>query len=304
MHWLVSLLSFALLLGPSIASAKVRIAATIPALGAIAKEVAGEHGTVTVLASPTQDPHFVDGKPSLVLSLNRADLLVHAGADLEIGWLPTLLTGARNGAIQQGRPGNLDCSTLVGPLRDVPERLDRALGDVHPAGNPHVWYDPRKALAIAQGIADRLAALRPEQAEAFQANAAKFQGRLREKMKEWESKMAPYKGRGFVPYHKSLTYLADWLGLVEVAPIEPLPGISPSPSHLASLIVKIRDMDPKPIVIAEPWYNQRLIGTVVQKAEVPYAKLAGDVGSTRSNGDYISFMDDVIARLLRALGEG
>lgn len=297
----VSLFVAALLCLPSLAQAQVRVAVTIPALGAIAKEVVGAHGTVTVLAPPTQDPHFVDGKPSLVLSLNRADLLIYAGADLELGWLPTLLTGARNGAIQPGQPGNLDCSTLVGPLRDAPERLDRALGDVHPAGNPHVWYDPRKALQISQGIADRLASLSPEHADAFRANAAGFQARLREKMGEWERKMTPHKGRGFVPYHKSLTYLAEWLGLVEVAPIEPLPGITPSPSHLASLIVQIRGMDPKPVVVAEPWYNQRIIQTVVEKSGAPHVRLAGDVGSTRNNGDYLSFLDDVIDRLLQGL---
>jgi zinc/manganese transport system substrate-binding protein len=301
MRTFVSLVVASIFCLPTLADAKVRVAATIPALGAIAKEVVGDLGTVTVLASPTQDPHFVDGKPSLMLSLNRADLLIHAGADLELGWLPTLLTGARNGAIQQGQPGNLDCSTLVGPLRDVPERLDRALGDVHAAGNPHVWYDPRKALLIAQGIGERLAALSPEHADAFRANAAGFQKRLRQKMVEWEAKMAPHKGRGFVPYHKSLTYLADWLGLVEVAPIEPLPGITPSPSHLASLIVKIRGMEPKPVVVAEPWYNQRLVLTVVEKSGAPHVRLAGDVGSTRQNGDYLSFLDDVIGRLLAGL---
>lgn len=286
---------------PLLASAETRVVASIPALGSIAREVVGTHGEVTVLAPPNQDPHFVDGKPALILSLHRADLLIHAGAGLEAGWLPTLMTGARNGKIQEGRPGNLDASALAGPLLDVPARLDRSLGDVHPGGNPHTWYDPRRAKRIAGGIAERLGQLDPENAAAYERNATLFARRLDEKAAEWEERMKPHRGRAFVPYHKSLSYLADWLGLREIATIEPLPGIAPSPSHLASLIVRMKETSPKPVVVSELWYNQRIVKTVAEKAEAPLVTLPGDVGSTRENGDYLSFMEDVVTRLQAAL---
>lgn len=302
MRYLVFLLS-ALLLSPFSARAEVRVAASIPALGALAREVVGTQGSVVVLAPPNQDPHFVDGKPTLVLALNRARLLVHAGGGLEAGWLPTLLVGARNGDIQPGKPGNLDASALAGPLLEVPEKLDRSLGDVHPGGNPHVWLDPRRARRIALGIAERLASLDPEHAETYRANARRFAERLDRKIAEWEERMRPHRGKGFVPYHKSLTYLADWLGLREVATVEPLPGIAPSPSHLASLILEIRKREPKPIVVAERWHNQRTAKTVAEKAGASLVVLPGDVGSTGENGDYLSYMEDLLARISAGFGE-
>lgn len=294
----LAFLSFLLL--PLASEAQVRVAASIPALGALAKEVVGTHGTVEVLAPPTQDPHFVDGRPTLILRLNRADLLIHAGGSLEAGWLPTLLTGARNGDIQAGKPGNLDASALGGPLLEVPEKLDRSLGDVHPGGNPHVWLDPRRARRIVAGIAERLARIDPERAESYWENAQRFDERLAKAIASWEEKMRPHRGKGFVAYHKSLTYLADWLGLVELGTIEPLPGIAPSPSHLAALILRIREKEPTPIVVAERWHNQRTTRTVAEKAGAKAAILPGDVGSTKENGDYIAFMEDLLDRLAKA----
>lgn len=291
---------FALLLLPLASAAEVRVVASIPALGALAKEVVGTQGTVEVLAPPTQDPHFVDGKPTLILRLNRADLLIHAGGSLEVGWLPTLLTGARNGDIQPGKLGNLDASTLGGPLLDVPKRLDRSLGDVHPGGNPHVWFDPRRARKIAKGIAERLATLDPERAAAYRANARAFDERLAQAIATWEEKMRPHRGKAFVSYHKSLNYLADWLGLREFGTIEPLPGISPSPAHLASLIQSMREATPTPIVVTERWYNQRTARTVAEKAGARLVVLPGDVGSTKENGAYIPFMEDLLRRIAAA----
>lgn len=292
-----------LLFFPLSSLAEVQVVATLPVLGALAEEVVGEHGTVQTLAPPTQDPHFVDGRPTLILRLNRAKLLIHAGGSLEMGWLPTLLTGARNGDIQPGRPGNLDAAALAGPLLEVPQSLDRSLGDVHPGGNPHVWLDPRRARRIAQGIAERLAALDPENAEAYRKNAKRFDEKLAARIEVWEAKMRPHRGKGFVSYHKSLTYLADWLGLKELGTIEPLPGIAPSPSHLASLILEIRKQEPRPIVVAERWHNQRTTRTVAEKAGTQAIFLPGDVGSTKENGDYLSFMDDLLERLAAGFGD-
>src|SRR5690606_6009656 len=238
---------------------------------------------------------------TLVLRLNRADLLVHAGGGLEAGWLPTLLAGARNGGIQPGQPGNLEVVGLAGPLLEVPDELDRSLGDVHPGGNPHVWLDPRRARRIVGGIAERLAELDPDNAEAYRANARRFDARLERAIAGWEEKMRPHRGRGLVAYHKSLTYLIDWLGLEAFGTIEPLPGIAPSPSHLAQLIVRMREAEPKPIVVAERWHNQRTARTVAEKAGAPLVVLPGDVGSTKENGDYLSFIGDLVDRLEKAL---
>ncbi len=285
------------------ASAEVRVVASLPVLGSIAREVAGPTGNVTVLAPAEQDPHFVDGKPSMILALNRADLLLHVGVGLEAGWLPTLITGSRNGAIQPGQAGNLDVSTLAGPLLEVGTPLDRALGDIHPGGNPHYWYDARRVRSIASGIAERLAQLDQANAATYRANAARFDGELQKKIGEWETLMRPYRGRALVSYHKSLVYLSDWLGLEKFATIEPLPGIAPSPSHLADLILRIRGTKPAPIVASEPWYNLRTAQTVAEKGGAPFVRLPGDVGSVQGKTTYIAHMDELISRLKAAMEE-
>lgn len=283
------------------AAADVRVVVSIPALGSVVREVMGTKGTVTVLAPAEQDPHFVDGKPTMILALNRADLLVHTGRGLEVGWLPPLVTSSRNGAIQPGRPGNLDASTLAGHLLETSLPADRSLGDVHPGGNPHFWLDPRRIPHVADGLADRLAAIDGENAEAYRANAARFGAELRKKITAWEQSMAPYRGRSLVPFHKSLVYLEDWLGLQELATVEPLPGISPSPSHLANLILRIRASDPTAVVASEPWYNLRTAETVAEKGGTKLVRLPGDVGSVPGKTTYIAHMDELLARLRAAM---
>lgn len=298
---LAAFLSLASLSSP--AAAKVRIAATIPALGAIAKEVAGPEGSVSVLAPPLQDPHFVDGKPSMILTLNRAQLLIHAGRGLESGWLPPLLTNARNGDIQLGKDGNLDASTVAGPLLEADTPLDRSLGDVHPGGNPHYWLDLRRAPPIADAVAERLARLDPTNATRYRSNAARFRAEVQAKVRGWEQVMAPYRGRGLVPYHKSLVYLEEWLGLKELSTIEPLPGIAPSPSHLAKLILEMRGLDRPPLVVSEPWHNLRTAETVAQKAGAKLVRLPGDVGSIRGKERYLDHMEELLARLRAGFGD-
>jgi len=283
------------------AAAETRVVASLPALGAIAREVVGDKGTVTVLAPPTQDPHFVDGKPSMMLALNRADVLIDAGLGLEQGWLPPLLTGARNAKIQPGQPGNVDATALAGAPLEAPASLDRALGDVHAGGNPHFWYDPRRVQQVAGGLADRLAAIDPANAEAYRANAAAFRARIEEKRAGWEAQMAPFRGRALVPFHKSLVYLEAWLGLRELATVEPLPGIAPSPSHLAGLIVQMRKEQPPAVVVSEPWYNQSVARTVADKAATQLVLLPGDVGAAPGTDGYAAWMDAVLSRLREGL---
>jgi len=215
------------------ALAKVRIAATVGDLGAIARAVGGDAVDVEVLARPTQDPHFVDAKPSLVLSLSRADLLMLIGLDLEVGWLPVMLTASRNAKVQPGNPGFLDCSTVVAP-KEVPlQKIDRSMGDIHPGGNPHYTVDPNSALKIAAALAERLAELDGDHAALYRANAQKFTQELTARIAGWDKALAPYRGRPVATYHKSWIYFADWAGLEMVAFVEPKPGIPPNPAHVA-----------------------------------------------------------------------
>lgn len=285
------------------AAAEVRVVASLPPLGAIAREVVGDAGTVEVLAPPTQDPHFVDGKPSMMLALNRADLLVDVGLGLEKGWLPPLVEGARNPRIREGQPGRLNALALAGAPLGVPATLDRSLGDVHAGGNPHFWYDPRRVREVASGIAERLAALDPENAERYRANAAAFRAALAERIAKWEREMAPFRGRAIVPFHDSLVYLRDWLGLAQPATVEPVPGIPPSPSHLAQLILQIRALEPRPIVVTEPWYDRRTAATVAEKSGAMLVVLPGEAGASGKTGTYAAWMDETLARLRTGWGE-
>lgn len=296
------LLAFLLVLGVAgTATAETRVVASLPALGAIAREVVGDKGTVTVLAPATQDPHFVDGKPSMMLALNKADVLVDVGLGLEQGWLPPLVTGARNAKIQPGQPGNVDAMALAGTPLEAPASLDRALGDVHAGGNPHFWYDPRRVQQVASGLAERLATIDPPNAAAYRANAAAFRARIDEKLPGWQAQMAPFRGRALVPFHKSLVYLEAWLGLRELATVEPLPGIAPSPSHLAGLIVQMRKEQPPAVVVSEPWYNQNIARTVAEKAGTQLVVLPGDVGGAPGTDSYVAWMDTVLSRLRAGL---
>jgi len=279
------------------ASADVRLVASLPSLGAIAREVVGDKGRVDVLASPDADPHFVDGKPSMILTLNRADVLLFTGVGLETGWLPTLVTASRNAAIQPGRPASVEAATLAGPLLEANGKADRSLGDVHPGGNPHFWLDPRRARTVATALAERLASLDAPNAAAYRANAARFAADLDARIAGWKKAMAPYEGRTIVPFHKSLVYLEDWLGLKELATVEPLPGISPSPSHLAGLILRIREVQPAPVVVSEPWYDLRTAQTVADKSGARLVRLPGDVGSAPGKTTYAAHMDELLARL-------
>src|SRR5215470_10903351 len=215
-------------LGAARASAATKVVATVPDLAALAKAVGGEKVSVVSLALPTQDPHFVDAKPSLVVDVNSADLLLAVGLQLEIGWLPVLQTSARNPKIQAGGLGYLDCSRFV-KLMDVPDRpVDRSQGDIHPGGNPHYLHDPRAVAAVAQGIAAKLAEVDPADAATYQKNAAQFVADLAAARTRWEARLAPFRGAPILQYHRSWVYMVDWLGLDTIEYVEPKPGIPPT----------------------------------------------------------------------------
>jgi zinc/manganese transport system substrate-binding protein len=294
------LLALSLFFAPSIALADLDVVATTPDLAAVAKEVGGAHVEVTALALATQDPHFVDARPHLALALARADLLIAVGLDLEVGWLPTLQTGARNSDIQRGARGFLEASSLVG-LLDVPtERVDRSMGDVHPGGNPHFMYDPRRVARVARGIARRMGELDPENRQAYEENAAAFVARLDRERARWERELAPLRGRAVVSYHRSMTYLAEWLGLDVVEQLEPRPGISPNPRHVARVVATARSRQAR-MILQESFYPTSTSRLVAEQSRAPLVVIPAQPGF-REGQSYFAWMNEVV-RLLKGAGD-
>jgi zinc/manganese transport system substrate-binding protein len=281
---------------PAVAHANLRVVATTPDLASIAREIGGEHADVEALALHTQDPHFVDARPHLALALARADLLVFVGLDLEVGWLPTLLAGARNGDIQLGARGNLDCSSLV-QLMEVPTtRVNRSMGDIHPGGNPHYLFDPRRAKHVARGIARRMAELDPENAQHYLSRVAAFVRRLAVAQQRVEHALDDLRGEKVVAYHRSFAYLADWLGFEVVARLEPRPGIPPNPRHVAQVLIQAR-RERISMVIQETYYPTSTSQVVADRAGARLVRLPGGP-SFREGESYTDF----VAQLGRALG--
>lgn len=276
--------------------AALHVVSSIPALGSLAKEVGGERVEVESLGKGYQDPHFVEPKPSLMLVLNRADLLLHVGLELEIGWLPPLVLGARNPKIQPGEPGNLDCSRAI-PVLDVPHtKVDRSMGDIHPQGNPHYWLPPGNAKIIAKEIARRLEQLDPDGRAAYEKNLAAFDARVEAKEKEWAPLAARLKGAKVATYHKSWSYVSQWLGLEEIGYVEPKPGIPPDPQHLARLIGVMKE-DGAKLLLVEDFYNKSVAALVAEKAGAKLLTLPTDVGATPAIKDWFALVDAVLKAL-------
>jgi zinc/manganese transport system substrate-binding protein len=279
--------------------AQLRVVATVPDLAAIAREVGGTAVRVDSLSLPSQDPHFVDAKPSLALVLNRADLLLQVGLDLEVGWLPTLTVGARNPRIASGAPGRLDCSVFVKKLDVQGGTLDRSQGDIHPGGNPHYLYDPRAAAAVARGIASRLGEIDPRHAADFTRNRDAFLARLDTARKRWEQRLAPQKGAPIVTYHKTFTYLADWLGLDQVGFLEPKPGIPPNPRHVASLLATSKQRRVR-VVLQEMHYPDATARLVAERIPAPLVRVPAAT-NLPAGQTYVAHLDDILGKLAAAL---
>ena len=286
-----------LLLWAAPALAKVKVVATVTDLGAIAQAVGGGEIQVEVLARSAQDPHFVDARPNLVVALSRADLLLLNGLELEAGWLPPLLTTSRNGAIQPGGAGYLDCSTLITPQEVPLQKVDRSMGDIHPGGNPHYSKDPRNALLLAEGIARRLAELDPPHAALFQAGAQKLKETLGQKIAAWEQALAPYRGTDIVTYHKSWIYFTGWAGLNAVVFVEPKPGIPPNPAHVAKLLGVIRERK-LPIILQEAWYPASTSELLAKNSGVTVVRVSG---MTPEGKSYTEGMDAMVDAVVKAL---
>lgn len=258
-------------------AAALEVVATLPSLAALAREVAGPHATVSSLLGPKQDPHYADPRPNLILTLNKADLLLVNGLELEVGWLPGLVRQARNPRIQTGTSGWFDASMWVRRLQ-VPARVDRAMGDIHPGGNPHFLIDPRAGAAIAEGLGKALAALDPAHAADFQRNAAALATRLREFAAAETKRFAalPEAARQLVVYHDSLVYLVDWLQLKQVATVEPRPGIPPDPGHLAKVVGTMRTTSAR-VVAQEEYYPRNTSEQVVKLTSARLVVVPGGV---------------------------
>jgi zinc/manganese transport system substrate-binding protein len=286
---------------PGRADAKLRVVTTIETLADLAREVGGGRVDVEPLSHGYQDPHFVQAKPSLVLTLNRADALLYVGLDLEVGWLPPLVQQSRNSKIQTGQPGNIDCSSAIS-VRDIPnvpaDQL-RAMGDVHPLGNPHYWIPPDNALGIVRMLAKRFTALDPAGAADFDKRAGEFATRLQKKVADWNKRAAPLRGQKLVTYHKSWSYLATWLGLVEVGYIEPKPGIPPTANHTAQLIQLMKQQGVT-LIVLESFYPSSLANIIGRETGARVLPLPSDVGASPTIRTYSDLVDAIVAALIAA----
>jgi zinc/manganese transport system substrate-binding protein len=291
-----------MLLAVSAAEAKLNVVATTGDLGAIAKEIGGDNIELTTLGKPTEDPHFVDAKPSFIVKLNRADIVVEGGAELEIGWLPALLDQARNSKIVNGAPGHIACATGV-PLMDVPATLDRSRGDIHAAGNPHYVIAPSNAKIVAKNIADGLAANDPKNADAYRANLKKFEDAIDAKLVDWRKKLAPYEGQSVVAYHDSWPYFAKEYGLKIDLFLEPKPGIPPTPAHLADVIVKMKEIHAH-VIIVDPYLNRKTAETVASHTGAKVVDVTQFPGGVKgTEGGYIQMEDYDVNAVAAALGQ-
>jgi zinc/manganese transport system substrate-binding protein len=278
------------------AHAKLIVVATTPDLGAIAHEIGGDQIELTTLAKPTEDPHFVDAKPSFIVKLNRADALVEGGAELEAGWLTPLVEGARNPRLDAGKPGRIAASEGVA-LLEVPSALDRSQGDIHASGNPHYLTDPQNAKIVAAHIARSLSELDAGAAAAFAANLKSFDTRLDAKLAEWQRLLAPYHDRPIVTYHNYWIYFGRRFGFPMELFLEPKPGIPPTPAHLAQVITKMK-ADNLKLVAVQPYQNRKTAETVATHTGAVVLDWPSFPGgkSTESYEDWMDFLVKSIAQ--------
>ena len=292
------LLMTMLLCGAPEAQAALRVLACEPEWAALTRELAGDLAEVDSATTALQNPHRIEARPSLLAKARRADLLVCSGAGLEAGWLPLLQREAGNRRIQPGQPGYFEASAQV-PLLEPPTGLDRAQGDLHAAGNPHVQLDPRRVAQIAAALAERLAELDPANASRYAERNAGFQRRWQAASERWAAQGAPLKGVAVVVHHKSFSYLVDWLGLEEVGDLEPKPGIEPSAAHLTALLETLRAR-PARMVLRAAYQSAQPSEWLSQKAGIPAVELPYTVGGAPGTDDLFGLFDVTLARLLAA----
>lgn len=279
------------------AAADLAVFATVPEWGALVQELGGDKVKVYTATTGLQDPHRVEARPSLIARARGADLVVATGADLEAGWLPLVLQQAANARVQPGRPGYVEAAALV-PLLGKPARLDRAEGDVHPQGDPHIQGDARNIGRVAGPLAARMAELDPPNAALYAARHRQFAERWTAALARWEREAAPLKGAPIVVQHKGFTYLEAWLGLKQVAALEPKPGLEPTTSHLASVLETLR-REPAKMVLRAAYQDPRASEWIAGRAKINAVVLPFTVGGSDGAKDLFGLYDETVRRLLK-----
>jgi len=275
------------------AFAEVNIVATLPWIGSIVREIGGDKVKLTVLVKPNQDPHFIEAKPSMILSASKADILMYNGLDLEAGYLPLIINSSRNYRIQLGQKGNLDCSRYVNAI-EIPQRdVDRSMGDIHPFGNPHYHLSPKNIMNVAEGITQTLSDVDSANGEFYKANLVSFKERLRERQKKWGDRL---RGKKFIAFHKYFEYLSGELGFQISGYIEPMPGIPPSSAHIERLIGEINKIKPDGL-LTTAYYGKRETEFLSQKTGVKIIVVPHDVECKEDVKDWFTLMDKVIESL-------
>lgn len=281
------------------AHAALNVLACEPEWGALAQELGGDKVKVANATTALQDPHRIEARPSLIARARNAELLVCTGAELEIGWLPILLRESGNPLIQPGQPGNFEATRYV-PLLEKPQRLDRSEGDIHAAGNPHIQTDPRNIALVADALSKTLAAVDIANAAYYQARHAEFKARWSAAISRWEAQAAPLKGTAVVVQHQAYPYLENWLGLKQIAALEPKPGVEPSVASLTAVLARLK-VTPAKMVIRSAYNDSRASEWLAQRAGIPAVELPFTVGGTPGAVNLYGLFDYTVNRLLKAV---
>lgn len=299
---LTGLLAFLFLLaGAWPAQAAIRVLATTPEWASLTRELGGDRVDVYAATTAFQDPHRVEARPSLIARARNAGLVIATGAQLEIGWLPVLLQESGNPRVQLGQPGYFEATQQVRVL-EVPTSVDRSMGDVHPLGNPHIQLDPRNIARVADALSRRLAQIDGANAAYYAQRGGDFQSRWGEAMQRWDTEAAPLKGVSVVVIHRDERYLTNWIGMRELASIEPKPGVPPSAGYLASLVAKLKDSPPQ-MILRNAYNDPKAVNWLSERIHAPVVLLPYTVGGTPAAQDLFGLFDDTLARLRAAAGK-
>jgi zinc/manganese transport system substrate-binding protein len=296
MNWLKHLLAALLPAFAVPAVAALNIFACEPEWGALAKELGGDKASIYVATTALQDPHRIEARPSLIARARTADLVVCTGAELEIGWMPLVQTQSGNSRIQAGQPGYFEATRQL-TLIEIPQQLDRSLGDIHAAGNPHVHLDPSNIARVAAALAERMVQLDPGETVQYRARAKAFLERWRQASTRWEKVGAPLKGLPIVVHHKNMSYLVRWLGMREVGTLEPKPGLPPTATHMSELLASLA-RDPAKAVVRAAYNEPRAAEWLSERAKIPAVTLPFTVGGSDRAKDLFGLFDDTLSRLL------
>ena len=281
--------------------AQLNVMTTTTDLADLVRTIGGEFVTVDAFCKANQDPHYVQTRPSLIVKLRKADLVVAVGLDLEAGWLPLVIRGARNPKIRPGTPGHLDLSQWIEPLA-IPANANASQGHLHPRGNPHYWLDPVRMAALVPHIADRLSTLDSAHTASFKGNAQAFTRKLRTKIQSWDAKMNPYRGTEVLGYHDTFTYFHACYGLKAVGTLENKPGIPPSPRHLSQVIAKAKQQR-VPVIFHEAFHDKKPSGLVADRSGAILLVLPVSVGAVPGADNYIALIDNIVDQFIAAMAE-